>query len=172
MVRSITSASSRSLCLLIIMKIRTNKLIYTGWALYVISLVIPWSGKLFGGWLYGWFWQGSNFFPFFYYLIFQDGTVNELRAIPFVISIIIMFMSPILLVSVNKGASSFYGYIPVIGLGLAIISSYFVFFRPGQIPSPILLYAFGYCIYAISFGVLSIGFYKQMSYLRCKKSSA
>jgi len=154
------------------MKIYTNKLIYTGWALYIISLIIPWSDKPFSGWLLGWFWQGINFFPFYRLVTFQEAKIDHIGAYTLFLSVIIMFISPLLLILLNRSASKYYGYIIEAGFILAISSFCAVFIYLKPIPSPILLFLFGYCVYVSSFGVLSIGFVKQISYLKHRNNLA
>ena len=90
------------------MKTYTNKLILSGWALYIISLVIPWSEALFGGWLPGGFWQGMNFFPFYYLVTIQEFKIIYIGAYALSLSIIIMFISPLLLCLLNKKTMSFH----------------------------------------------------------------
>ncbi len=147
------------------MKTYANKLIYTGWVLYIISLIVPWSGRPFGGWLSGWFWQGISFFPFYRLVTFQEAKIGYIGAYTLSLSIIIMFASPILLILANRRASKYYVYLVEAGFVLAISSFFgmFVYFEP--IPSPILLFVFGYCIYVGAFGVLSLGFARQISCL-------
>ena len=154
------------------MKIYINKLILSGWALYIISLVIPWSDAPFSGQLPGWFWQGINFFPFYYLVTFTEAKIAYIGAYTGSLSIIIMFISPLLLFLLNRTASKYYGYIIIVGFLLAFFSFCFEIFYSNQSSTLSLLLLFGYCVYVSSFGVLSIGFIKQISYIRKKNSSA
>lgn len=154
------------------MKTYTNKLILSGWALYIISLIIPWSEALFGGWLPGGFWQGMNFFPFYYLVTIQEFKIIYIGAYALSISVIIMFISPLLLFLLNRTASKYYGYTIIVGFLSAFFSFCFEIFYPKELPYITFLFLLGYCVCVSSFGVLSIGFIKQISYLRHKSSSA
>ena len=154
------------------MKIYTNKLILSGWALYIISLIIPWSEAPFGGWLLGGFWQGMNFFPFYYLITFQEAKIEHIGSYTLSLSVIIMFISPLLLFLLNWTAHKYYTYIIIAGLLLAFFSLCFELFYPKELSYLILYFIFGHCIYVSSFGVLSIGFIKQITYIRHRNSSA
>lgn len=143
-----------------------NKLIYAGWLLYIISLVIPWSGRPFGGWLSGWFWQVVYFFPFFRFVTLQEANIEHIGAYALSLSVIIMFVSPLLLILLNRRPRKYYGYVIWIGFVLAVFSLCAVIFGPNAIPSPFWLFMLGYSIYVGSFAVLSIGFGKQTSFLK------
>jgi len=154
------------------MRAYTNKFILSGWAFYIVSLFIPWSAALFGGWMLGWFWQGMNFFPFFYLVTFQEAKIDHIGSYTLSLSIIIMLVSPVLLFLLNWTANKYYAYIIIVGLFLAIFSLCFELFYPKSLPYITLLFLFGYGVYISSYGVLSIGFIKQLSYIRHRRSPA
>jgi len=147
------------------MKTYINKFILSGWGLYIISLIIPWSEAPFGGWLPGVFWQGMNFFPLYHLVTIQEFKIIYIGAYTLSISVIIMFVSPLLLFLLNKTASKYYGYTIIVGFLLALFSFCFELFYPKQLPYITFLLLIGYCVYISSFGVLSIGFIKRMSYI-------
>ena len=141
------------------MKTYTNKFILSGWALYIISLIMPWSEALFsGGWLSGGFSQGISFFPLYYLVTIQEFEIIYVGAYALSLSVVIMLISPLLLLLLNWTATKYYGYISMVGFLLAIFSLCFEIFYTKNTS---LLFLFGHCVYVTSFGVLSIGFIKH-----------
>jgi hypothetical protein len=154
------------------MKIHMNRFILFGWILYIVSLTIPWSEAPFGGWLSGGFWQGMNLFPFYYLVTFQEANLQHIGSYTLSLSVIIMFLSPLLLFLLNRTANKYYGHIIVAGFFLAVFSFCFELFYPKELPYITLLFVSGYCVYISSFGVLSIGFVKQKAQIKHRKYSA
>jgi hypothetical protein len=143
---------------------QANKYILSGWALYLASMIVPWSDKPFGGWLYGWFWQMTDFFPFFRLITLEQFGWLELSSTMAIIAGMTMWLSPMFLYLLNKGVIEIFAFVPLWSLVLALASGAIkIAFIADYDPPLGILYVFGNLLWIASFWMLYTGFTKQIS---------
>ena len=141
------------------MKLKINIFIFLGWLLCNVALFVPWMATLFGGdWLSGWFWIVLNLHPFFFLVTFQEAKFEYIGSYLFSMSVIIMFVSPLLLYIVNRTYNRMYARIIVVGSLLAFASLFTVLLVPMQSPLPGSY--IGYFLYVCAYALLALGFVK------------
>ncbi|WP_455207197.1 hypothetical protein [Kaarinaea lacus] len=140
-----------------------NKYIIAGWALYLASIIMPWSVKPFGGWLFGWFWQIADFFPFFRFVTLEQFGWLELSGTMAILAGMAMWVSPLFLYLLNKGVIETSGLVPLLSFILALASGAIkIVFIAEHDPPLGILYVLGNLLWIASFWILYIGFKKQV----------
>jgi hypothetical protein len=139
-----------------------NKLIISGWGLYLVSLVMPWSEAPFSGWIGGWWWQVIDLVKFFDLVSLYEFSVQAVAGFLAVVAAGIMWLSPLLLHLLNKDVKKLYGHLTVAAFVLALLSVlakfYYMATSPQAIPG---LYILGNLVWLASFGLLAVGFHRQ-----------
>ena len=144
-----------------------NRYIIAGWGLYLASFITPWSEKPFGGWLYGWFWQITDLFPFFRLITFEQFGWLEVSSTMAVLAGMAMWISPMFLYLLNKGVIETSGFVPLFSFILALGSGAIKIAFIADYSSPLgLLYAVGNLLWIASFWLIYIGFAKRTVYLK------
>jgi hypothetical protein len=150
-----------------------NKYIIVGWVLYLASFIVPWSEKPFGGWLYGWFWQITDLFPFFRLVTFEQFGWLEVSSTMAILAGITMWISPLFLYLLNKGVIETSGFVPLLSFIMALGSGAIkILFVADYHPPLGLLYVSGNLLWIASFWLLYLGFNKQIKLLKDKVTQA
>lgn len=146
---------------------QTDKLIYSGWGLYLVSLVMPWSARPFSGWLPGGFWQLIDLPPFLYALMMKQSGLKEIAATLAIMAGLIMWMSPLILYFLKRGTRGIYAYLPVVALIFAFLASGIKIYYYAATFSPLaFLYVLGNMVWVVSFALLCSGFIRQIAYIK------
>lgn len=141
-----------------------NNWIVSGWVLGNVALSVPWMTSFGGDWLPGWIWVWADLFPFYFLVTFQEAKIEHIESYLFSMSVIIMFVSPLLLYALNRTYNKLYARIILAGFMLALVAFAIVLFVPSQ--AKLLDLPFGYFLYACAYALLALGFVKQAATLQ------
>ena len=127
------------------------------------SIFLPWSVKPIGGWLFGWFWQMADFFPFFRLVTLEQFSWLEVSSTMAIIAGMTMWISPLFLYLLNKGVIEISGFVPLLSFILALASGAIkIGFITDHDPPLGILYVFGNLLWIASFWLLYLGFMKRI----------
>ncbi len=146
---------------------KNNSMIYAAWFLYLVSLIMPWSDRPFSGWLGGWLWQLTDLFPFIHLITAQHAGAKEIASTLAITAGLNMWLSPLLLYALNRGAKHRYAYIPLFGFACACLAfGLKIYYMKNEFEPIQGLYIVGNLVWMASFMLLSAGFTQHLKSLK------
>jgi len=144
---------------------RIDKLILVAWLVFLVSFIIPWTAKPFGGWLLGWFWIMLDVVPAF--TLVEKFSLAGLSGLLSFLAMLIMLASPLYIYFLKNGFDGFYKHLPLIAFVFALLSSsYRIYYFSSKHPPVDGLYILGNAVWVVSFGLLWKGFKQQLDYIK------